>query len=209
MSNTSSPSRVIKPITDGQIGKAQELLGAVLRKNRQQFPSDLIQEMLEKRGMELRNALLNVFQKQVEYSGMIVRHVTVNRSRSPQEVLYATGCVQWKDDSAVATMPSGGTGVEENVPVYFFKFDGFIGNDELACQYENRGLVSDPYAQAAVNTEDPAFADEHPSSTHWQDKNGKWYFVTFSRQDGRRNVRVFRNNGDWLGPWWFSGVPRK
>jgi len=61
-----------------------------LRKHRSEFGSEAAQQVLglENLGMQL----LAPFRVLVEANGsMIIRHVKVNRTRSPQEVLNATG----------------------------------------------------------------------------------------------------------------------
>jgi hypothetical protein len=139
----------------------------------------------------------------------IFRTVTVDRTRTPQQVLDATGRWQFTNSDVVATMPSGGTGVLENVTVEFFG-ECVSNNDELAKTYEERGLVPDPYAQAAVNEADPAFADDHPNGTHWKDKDGNWCFITFDYDDDDRGVSVNRSSGQGgLDGWWFGGVKKQ
>jgi len=136
--------------------------------------------------------------------------VTVNRvdrTRNPQQVLDATGRRQYTNSAVVAAMPSGGTGVEENVIMEFFRVGKNANDDEVAKAYEERGLVPDPYAQAAVNEADPAFADEYPNGTHWKDADGNWCYAAFGRLDAERNVNVRRRGVDvWYDDWWFGGV---
>jgi len=139
----------------------------------------------------------------------IVVAVTVNRvdrTRDPQQALDATGRRQYTDSDVVATMPSGGTGVSENVTVEFFRLGKYVSDDELAKAYEERGLVPNPYAQAAVNEADPEFADEYPNGTHWKDEDDKWCFVAFNRRDVGRDVYVDRYDYVWNDYWWFGGV---
>ena len=130
----------------------------------------------------------------------------VNRSLTPQQVLDATKRRQYTNSAVVVTMPSGGTGVEDNVTVEFFQVGKNIRDDKLAKTYEERGLVPDPYAQAAVNEADPAFADKYPNGTHWKDVNGNWCFAAFDRDVGERFVNVYRVDLDWDVSWWFGGV---
>ncbi len=130
----------------------------------------------------------------------------VDRTRNPQQVLDATGRIQYTDKIVVATMPSGGQGVQENVTVEFFNLGKNVSDDELAKAYEERGLVPDPYAQAAVNEADPAFADEHPNGTHWKDADGKWCYAAFDRSVSERFVFVHRSGSDWAVVWCFGGV---
>ncbi|MFA5942775.1 MAG: hypothetical protein WC798_03860, partial [Candidatus Paceibacterota bacterium] len=110
---------------------------------------------------------------------------------------------QYTDADVVAEMPKG-EGAEANV--VFFKLGRYISDDDLEKEYEMRGLVPvDPFALAAINEADPAFADEHPNCTHWKDKNGKWCYTVFRRWGDDRRVRVGRSDGGWGGGWWFAG----
>ena len=130
----------------------------------------------------------------------------VNRSLTPQQVLDATNRRQYTNSAVVATMPSNGTGVQENVTVEFFPIRKNVSSDEAAKAYEEHGLTPDLYAQAAVNEADPAFADKYPNGTQWQDADGNWCYAAFRRSDGERYVFVHRNDYDWLDCWWLGGV---
>ena len=205
MPKTSTPSTEV--MTDGQIGKLQELLGAALRKRRKQLLSEAVQGVLGQEGDALQADFLAALRKRVENrSTTISRQVSVNRNRTPQEVLDATKRAQYTDKSVVATMLSGGAGIQESVEVVFFKLGRYISNADLEREYEERGLKPDPYAQAAVNEADPAFADEHPNGTHWKDANGNQCFVAFGRFGGGRDLHVDRRVLDWGDNWWFGGV---
>lgn len=110
---------------------------------------------------------------------MITRVVTVDRSRTPREVLTATGFVQHIDNIAVDTMPRG---EGEEVEVIFFPYDkGYLNVADLPAIYEAHGLKPDPYALAALNEADPGFADFGSSETdryvgdnacYWQSADG-------------------------------------
>lgn len=136
----------------------------------------------------------------------IICIVTVNRDRKPQPMLDATDRPQYTDKDVVATMPTNGTGIQEGVEVIFFKLGKYVSDDDLAKEYEARGLTSDPYAQAAVNEADRAFADEHLNGTHWKNGQGKWCRAYFSQGGDERYVRVYRGDFDWRDYWWFAGV---
>ena len=195
-----TPPEVIV-MTDGQIDKATDIFRSQLRKHRGELPSDPVQLALGQ--PELGTELLAVFRKRVEaVSNMIVRHVRVDRGRKPQQVLDATGRVQHTDKSVVATMPRG---EGDEVDVCFFKVGRYISDADLEKEYELRGLKPDPYAQAQVNGDDPAFADEYPNGTHWKGDKGRWCFATFGRSLGERFVDVNRDGG-WGAYWWFGGV---
>lgn len=136
-------------------------------------------------------------------SNMIARIVAVNRTRTPQEAFEATGPTQYAEREVVDTMPRG---EGEEKEVFFFKLDRYVSDDDLDKEFELRGLKpADPYSLSAVNEADPAFADEHPNGTHWQDIKGRWCFATFDGWRDERRVHVGLG-GVWRGPWWFAGV---
>lgn len=137
----------------------------------------------------------------------LTRTVTVNRSLAPQHLLGLTGRKQYTDKSVVATMPSLGTGVER-IQVEFFKLNRWISDNDLVKEYQQRGLIPDPYAQTQVNINDPAFADAHPNGTYWQDSDNKWCFVNFDWDENyTHDVCVDHNGaGGWATNWWFGGV---
>jgi len=196
----------IEPITEGQIGKLNELIRARLLKSSSQFQKDPFQDVLEHQGEELINEIITVIIKKVDaVSGMIIRHVSVNRKRSPKEMFDATGRSKYVDDDVVVDIPRG---EGEETDVIFFKLDYSPSDDNLEKEYEIRGLKpADTYSQAAVNEADLAFADTHPNGTHWKDKNGKWCFAAFEQWiDGWRLVLVNRSDGDWTDRWWFAGL---
>ncbi len=191
-----------KPVTEGQIGKLQELLGARLRKSGLQ--SEPVQQVLANQGDAIADEMVAAIRRRVEAaSDMIVRHVKVNRSRTPKEVLKATGRAQYVTDSVVKAMPRG---EGDEADVHFFKLGRYVNDADLAKEYELRGLKADPYAQAAVNEDDPAFADDHLNGTHWKDADGNWCFASFYRWHGERRVRVHRLDCSWYDDWWFGGV---
>lgn len=192
-------------ITAGQIGKICDLLTAALRKSG--LPSEPVQQVIETQGEQLVSELVAVVRKRVEAaSDLIVRRVKVDRSRNPQRVLDATGRRQYADPDVVADMPGSGNGTEE-VEVHFFKLGRYVSDDELEKEYDLRGLKpADPYSLAQVNADDPAFADERPNATHWQDAGGRWCYAAFHRWDGERRVHVHRHARVWHVFWWFAGL---
>ena len=196
-------------MTDRQIDKAVEHYRAMLRKHRDEIGSAAdIQRMLGQD--DYVGEQVGVIRARVAaLTGMTLRRVKVNRTRTPQEMLDALGRRQYTDRAVVDAM-SRGEG--EEVDMYFFTphksaYDrnGRISDDNLAKQYELRGLVPDPYAQDAVNEADPAFADEHPNGTHWKDADGNWCFATFDQWDGGRCVCVRRDGDGWRDDWCFGG----
>ena len=200
-----------KPITKGQIQKLQDLLGVALRESG--LPSSPSQKVIETQGSQLIANFVAAIRTAVEMiSNLIIRTVHVDRTRTPQEVLNATGRVQYTDKKVVDVMPRG---EGEQVEFHFFKpdpyayKDGWISDDEVERQFDLRGLKPDWEAQAEANRADPAFADKHPNGTHFKDPDGNWCFVTFSGWIGGRDVDVDRNNSrGWDDRWWFGGVSK-
>lgn len=192
----------VATITDGQIENVVAKLRDSLRKHRTEFGSESAQRALGVSNLGAR--LLEPFRAFVEAdSNMLVRHAHVNRSRAPQEMLDATGRKQYTDKDVVATIPQG---EGEEADVYFFKLDRYVSVGDLAKEYELRGLKPDPYAQGAVNEADPAFANEHPNGSQWQDARGRYCYVAFFRWSDERNVDVYRFDNVWYVYWWFAGV---
>ena len=197
-------------MTDGQIENAVNKLRDAMRKHRSSITSDVAQQVL---GVEnLGMMMFTPFRERAEVvSNLIIRKVKVNRSRSPQEALDATGRVQYTDRKVVDSMPKG---EGDEVEVVLFKPEpweyiksGCISDDDLKKAYERRNSKpADPYSVAAVNEADPAFADEKPHGTHWKDAKGNWCCAAFDRWGGERKVDVHRGGLDWSGRWWFAGV---
>lgn len=140
---------------------------------------------------------------------MIVRHVRVNRSCTPAEVIEATGRNKWYiDQEVLAEMPR--VGFEEG-KVEIFELDYSPTPDELDREYESRGLKPDPYAAAQVVIDDPAFTDKHerPLAVQWRDSRGRVCSAVFYFNGIRRRVGV-----GWGCEWWpwyyrFAGVRQK
>jgi hypothetical protein len=86
-------------------------------------------------------------------------------------------CKRSTDRKVVDAMPKG---KGDEAEIVFFKPDlfqrhGFISDDDLDKEYKLRGLKpADPISVAAVNQDNPAFADDKPNGTHWKDANGNW-----------------------------------
>lgn len=190
--------------TDGQINKAVANYRALLEKHSKEFDSGTVQTVLGQ--SEFADEVFAIFRKRVEVvSNMIMHRVNVNRACTPKQVLDATSRVQYNTNSDVVTAMPRGEGDE--VEVFFFKLGRYVSDDDLEKEYELRGLKPvDSYSLAAVNEADPAFADEHPNSTHWKDANGKWCYVAFNRWNDERIVDVDRYDNDWDDYWWFAGL---
>jgi len=195
-------------MTDRQIENAVNKLRDAMLKHRSEITSDVAQQVL---GVEnLGMMMFTPFRKHAElFSNLIFRTAKVNRSRTPQEALDATGRVQYTDRTVVNAMPKG---EGDEVEVVFFKPDlsersGLISDGDLAKEFELLGLKPvDPISLAAVNEADPAFAEENPHGTHWKDAEDRWCYAVFSRWSDESEVCVNRTIGGWHDGWWFAGV---
>lgn len=195
-------------ITPGQIAKFLDLQAAALRKSG--LPSEPTQQVLEYHGSVLAAEFVASVRKRVEATiNLIVLRAKADRSRTPEQVLAATGRRQHVDNDVVAAMPRGKGAKVETV---FFKLDlskkgGYISDDDLEKEFEFRNLEPEyPDSLAAINEADPAFADEHLNCTHWRDAKGNWCYAAFRRWDGgERGVSVSRHGRGWNDDWWFAG----
>lgn len=203
MAETMTPSEQAEVMTDGQIDKLVANYRAMLVKHRAELGSKAVQHVLGQ--PDFASEQVGLLRRRVEaVSNMIVRRVKVDRSRTPQQAIDATGRAQYTDRKAVDSMPQGDGG---EVDVYFFPLRRFVSEDELAKELDLRGLKPDPIAQAAINQDDPAFADDHPNGTHWKDADSRWCFIAFRQwRDGERGVDVDRSDCAWDDRWWFGGV---
>lgn len=201
-----------KFMTDGQIDKAVDVYRAMLRKHQKEFESEAVQCVIMSN--DYVNEQLGVLRKRVEMiSGIIVRRVKVDRTRTPQAALKATGRNFYGNDSVVETMPRGeGNEVDVHIfkpEVWEYTRPGYMSGEDLDKAYARRNLVpADSYSTAAVNEADPAFADERPNATHWKDANGKWCYTAFDRWDDERDVAVRRDGLGWDDFWSFAGLPQ-
>ena len=197
-------------MTDGQIENAVNKLRDAMQKHRSEIASDAAQRVLgfENLGMMMYTPFRECAKA---VSDFIVRNVKVNRSRSQQEALDATGRTQYTDRTVVDSMPKGDG---DEVKVFIFKPEpweytrpNFISDDDLEKCFERRHLKpADPVSVAAVNEDDPALADEKPHGTHWKNADGDWCCATFHRWYDGREVNVSRYDGGWDDDWWFAGV---
>ena len=191
-------------MTEGQIDRAVELFRAQLRKHAAELPSETVQQVFGQ--SELTREWFEVLRRRVETTGsLIIRWVKVDRTRTPRQVLDATGREQYTDREVVDSMPWG---QGKEVEVVFFKLDRHVSDTDLKKEYTLLGLVpADPFSVAAVKVADPTFADTYPNGTHWQDAHGRWYFAAFRCwHDGERLVNVNRNGSGWPDGWWFAGL---
>src|SRR3989338_2021273 len=116
MAKTVTPSVVDTQMTDGQIDKAGELFRSILKRYRAELPTEAVQQVLGSN--EVWPELLTVFRRRVDaLSKMIVRRVKVDRTRTYQQAIDATGRTHYINADVLATMPKG-EGEEKDV--FFF-----------------------------------------------------------------------------------------
>ncbi|MDP3875127.1 MAG: hypothetical protein Q8Q22_01240 [bacterium] len=201
----SNIATVNKGMTGGQAGRITDRFQAKCRKDGAIFSKDTVQTVLDEEMDGLVGEMFEMLRVRVERrAGIITRHVRVNRTRTPQAVLDATGRKQYTDPNVVDAMPRG---EGEEADIHFFKPGRYVNDSELEKEYELRGLKPvDPYSLAQVNVDDPSFADIHPNGTHWKNSKGQWCFAAFGRWCGERGVRVSESGNAWIDDWWFAGV---
>lgn len=190
-------------MTDGQIETTVNQLRDAMRKHRSEIGRESAQLALgtDNLGMRMFAIFRDIAEKQ---SKLIIRHVAVDRTRTPEQVINATGRVKWYiNEQVLAEMPRDGFPEGE---VEFFELDYDPTVNELDREYEARNLKPDPYALAQVMIDDPAFADERLVAVQWRDKNKYACYVIFDRDGDRRKVYVVRFDCRWGRHYLFAGV---
>ena len=134
-----------------------------------------------------------------------VRRVRVDRTRTPVQIIDATGRFRgYIDEKVLAEMPLAGR-EEDDVIVFELDYDPTV--DELDREYESRDLKPDPSALAQAMTDDPAFADERPIAVYWRNSNGQACYAIFVRwEDDGRGVHVGCSDDRWSRSSRFAGV---
>lgn len=187
-----------KTITSGQMGQISDRLTTKLRESGLSFEGT--QRALMVPGGAAIDAMVAAFRTHVDaMSEIIVRRAKVNRDRTPQEVVDATGRKQYINKEVLATLPKG---EGDEVDVYFVPTKRYVPVAEVPAFLAQYGLVPDPRAQAAVNEADPSFADTYPNGSQW----GNNCCLAFRRWDGGRDVYCDRYDRVWHDGWWLAGV---
>jgi len=138
--------------------------------------------------------------------GGIVFRVKVNRTRTIQEALRATGHTVHTEEGIVESAP-GSEDIE--MEISFFKLGYFISDDNLEKEYDLRGLKAvDLYSLATVNELKPTFSNKRPNGTHWKDKDGKWCRAVFSKWYDQLRLEIHCHNSECEGGVWFAGVSK-
>ena len=203
MANT--VATIVEGMTTGQAGNMADQLTTYCRKNGSTLPKDIVQEVLKQEGGDLAKEQFELLRARVDRrASMIVRHVKIDPTLTPKQVVDATGRNQYVSDEVLATMPAS-VGPDED-DVYFFKVGRSLTAEQLDKEYELRGLVPNPRKQVQANADDPSFADEHWNGTQWNRDGKVSSFLAFDGWGGGRNVDGSRYGYEWDGRWWFAGV---
>ena len=190
-------------ITKGQAGKFADLLTTALAKSG--LPSDGTQRVREQHGAALAVAFIGLVSERVDATAKVIcRTVAVDRTLSPEAAIAATGRRQYVTAGVLASMPPG---EGETAVIEFIPLEKWMSDEKVDAKLAEYGLVAaDPYALAAFSVVEPAFADDRPCFTHWQDADGKWCSAAFGVWGDERCVGVYQFSIDWSGRWWATGV---
>lgn len=205
----------LTPLTAPKIEKLVEVYRASLIRANPTSPQlqDLIEHGWEELRPELEIAQSEAVDRVIasrEYRSQdgrngqaIIRTVkNIRRNRTGLQALAATGCVICGEDLAIRSLPAGQG--EEEVELHYFRHDKqYLTHDELALEYEMRGLIPDPQAQIADNEAGTGLTNTGTNGTHWKNGQGDWCIIIFSQSGGTRCVIIsskwgFRWHGDWL-----------
>lgn len=118
------------------------------------------------------------------------------------KVLKDTGRTMYVDEAVAKSAPTR-TGKLE-----FFKPEKYMTCQELADEYEKRGLI--PASILSLCEYDKTNRDDLDKKkwvcSQWKDKEGKWCYVTvFQWRGGERSVGVYRIDDEWHVSWWAAG----
>jgi hypothetical protein len=172
--------------------------------------SKLIRDRLEKIGLKAKlerkgEELTFIIIGTGKILKFVLRRVTVERSRTPQQVLDATKAFQNVCPEVLKGMPGSGEG-RERVEILLFKLGFSIRDEGLEKRLKKLNFkAADAYELAALNEADPDLARRYPNVTHWKDSKGRWCWIGFSTNGRRRQVAV-----DWsviaYRPHWYFAV---
>jgi hypothetical protein len=197
-------------MTDGQIEDAVDKFRAAMCKHRTYVSAPVAQTVLGLPNVGM--VLFATFLKHAEaISNHMVRTVMVQRGRSLEDALNATGCVQYTDPAVMESVPRGEEGAVEVVLFKpdFSAYPGMSASDEdLEQELVAQGLrLGGPRTAVAVYETDSSLMDGRPFGTHWKDADGNWCFLTLGRwRHGRRRIDVGRSVRKWNNGWWFVCV---
>ncbi len=140
----------------------------------------------------------------------------VNRDLSQEKMLRSLMRTRdnWGDTQSYE-LPRGGTGIQRNIKVTFFKFSYDADWRTIYKEFRKRGLKPDPWVQATVNATYPGLSDHHRNAAYFPDKTNK-YWISFACHrfgsnegvdpDDERRFELAYRNRDFNPGWWFAGI---
>ncbi|MBI4155749.1 MAG: hypothetical protein HY507_00775 [Candidatus Zambryskibacteria bacterium] len=135
-------SKIIAPITEtitlGQIGRASDRFSERCRTNAVSLPRDTVQLVLEDEGDALAQEMFEALRTRVERrSEMVIRHVKMDRTKTPRQMIEALGRTEYITEAVLATMPTEGKDEDD---IYFFPLKRFVPVGEMPAELDARGL---------------------------------------------------------------------
>lgn len=210
---TSNLFNEAEAMNDSQIDKPSDNLRAGIIKIVTQFSAEHIKEVLENGQLDARiNFAIGTIIGEIisDLANTVIQVVPrLDRSRTLQQICGDTGYRPNVDSSVLETIPPGGTDIEENVVVVFFRPGRCLNAAELEREYDSRGLVPDPVALIAVNVADPNFARDYPNGTQWGRNGQEASYITFQHWPFEPQMYICRSGNAWGPDWWFAGVRKK
>ncbi|MFA6588198.1 MAG: hypothetical protein WCT08_03955 [Patescibacteria group bacterium] len=210
MTATRKPD-IAQIITPGQIKKIKKIIGAELQtpdregKYLNSTYAELV--IMHQSSCIAYGFHACLYELMYIYTNMNVRRILVDRSRTPQQMIDATGLVKYTDKEVVESMPIGNGEITD---VYLFS-DWYSGDslydEEVDSQYARRGLIAcDPFSLAQVIIDDPSLVERH-IGTHWKDGKDRWCRIEFDQWRRDECVFVNRTTDKWRYCW-LAGIPK-
>ena len=219
-SSLSSPLATIRPqpVTALQITEMYHLLGTALCKR--EIPSHLMERVLTRHSDMLSLHFVSLVDECIEIITGIKRSRVkkVDRTQTAQEAINAINARGISTGRFLSILVP--LAVLEAAPknecasakkLHFFSMGREAHNDEVYAQYEKLKLrPADIWEMCAFNAKNPNFAFKYPNAVHFQDGDGKWWYVASGVGDGDEGlpfVTVSYVIRHWEDGWWFMGLP--
>ena len=210
-SSLSSPLATIRPqsVTALQITEMYHLLGTALCNAN--IPSDLMRQVLDDFGDLFAADFVSLVNNRIEIiTGFHLLRVKVNRAQTAYEAINAIqGRSKTIEISSEILEAAPKNECVATQRIHFFTVGREATSDEVQQKYEKLGLRPvDVWEICAFNTKHPNFANKNPNTVHFQDVNGRWWYVAFGdTDDGFPFVAVAYVMNLWDKDWWFMGLP--
>lgn len=198
-----------KLLSPSQIGKLQEVFGAGLRKSNpfSDEAQDLIENSWPLLRADLERACVEVVSRLIQRNrDTIAFEVEVDYDRNKVSIVSEL-YLAWHsaDYGALSEIVPPATG-KRKVLFEFFQLDRKASDEEVGQERVARRLVLDPYAQMAINEQNPWFADEHPNALSFRDRKGRWCYIARYWGGNQRIADSYRRRSVWEKGWYFGGT---